>query len=224
MDTKPIKDFKKFIDREIDPAVTDLTKLDEKNRVHVQKLVYTNIIDRFDTMIDATILANCRDDYLVDEATKTLTSTITEADLLRLLLHSDDLQDALSTKLQNSLRNSMLQQRHSKKLRCLFTLVSPDINCWSAPCINISTGDIVEKIKPQKNAKQPYSICGYSDWLYSRRNSIVHGAGTTTFLKNDQKQLKALYKCVPAKTFKIKLASVSNMITFYRGVVELLVA
>jgi len=38
-------------------------------------------------------------------------------------------------------------------------------------------------MKPQ-HRKIPYSICGYADWLYARRNSIVHGAGAKSLLEN----------------------------------------
>ena len=83
---------------------------------------------------------------------------------------------------------------------------------------------ILEKMKPKKNVKCPYSICGYADWLYSRRNSIVHGAGTSAFLKNDRQQLKKFYKREPAKTFKISVGSVQTTATFYKEVSRLLSA
>ena len=87
--------------------------------------------------------------------------------------------------------------------------------------VNVSTGYILEAIKPQLKTV-PYSIAGYADWLYSRRNSVVHGAGTNKFLQNDIQQLKKLYKKEPAKTFKIKLSSVQNTVIFYKEVIRLL--
>ena len=107
------------------------------------------MIDRFDTMIDTVILSNCREEFLVEKAIMKLTSPISEAEMLRLLMNSDNLQDALDIRLKNSLRNSILRQRHSKKLCILFSLFQPDCNCWLAPCVNISTGEIKEKIKPR---------------------------------------------------------------------------
>lgn len=221
MDKQSLKDFKKAVEKGITPAVEDLKNLDEKNRVHVQKLVYTNLVNRFDTMIDIAILSNCREEYLVDQSVKNLNSPITESDLLRLLLHSENLQDALDTKLKNGLRNSVLRNRHSKKLSTLFKVFQPEVNCWDVPRVNISTGKIAAQIKPQRK-KQPYSLCGYADWLYSRRNSIVHGAGTTYFLENDRNQLEKLFNCPPAKSFKIRLSSVTNTIEFYNGIVDIL--
>jgi len=221
MHTKTVKDFQSFVKSEVTPAIADLEKLDDKHRIHVQKLVYTNLVDRFDTMLDSTILDNCREESLVDEATKDLTSAITESDMVRLLLHGETLQEALNTKLKNALRNSALRQRHSRKLSTLFKVMKPELNCWTLPRVNPATGEILEQMKPP-NKQQPLSICGYADWLYSRRNSIVHGAGTNRFLDNDAAQLKKLFNCTPAATIKIKLSSVSNAAAFYLSVTEVL--
>ncbi len=224
MKKKSLRKFKKYIEKEIEPAIDDLQSLEEKNRVHVQKLVYTNIVDRFDTMIDDSILENCREDGFMEISLKDMTGTVTESDLITILMHGDNLQGALDIKLKNSLRNTVLRQRHSQKLTTLFSVLQPEVNCSGAQRVNVPTGQIMEKVKPQRNVKTPYSISGYADWLYSRRNSIVHGGGNNKFLDNDKKQLKKLYKKEPAATFKIKLSSVSNTVTFYKDVVEILLA
>jgi len=216
-----IKDFQRFVNKEVQPAIADLGKLAEAQRVHVQKLVYTNLVDRFDTLVDSTLLDNCREDALVDEASKDLTGAITEADLVRLLLNAETLQDALSTKLKGALRNSVLRQRHSRKLETLFKVAKPDVKCWSKPRVNPATGEILEEIKPG-NQQQPLSICGYADWLYSRRNAVVHGGGGSKFLENDRTQMKKFFNCTPPTTFKIKLSSVQNAVTFYLGVADIL--
>lgn len=221
MDKKAIRNFKKYVEKEIEPAINDLESLDERNRVHVQKLVYTNLVDRFDTMIDTSILDNCREDGCIDLSLKDMTGTVTESDLIKILMHGENLQGALDIKLKNGLRNTVLRQRHSQKLIVLFSVFQPDINCSGVQRVNISTGKILEKIKPQ-NKTIPYSIAGYTDWLYSRRNSIVHGAGGNKFLENDRRQLKKLYKKEPAKTFKVKLSSVTNTVVFYKEIVRLL--
>ena len=222
MQTKAVLDFRKFVGSEVTPAVTDLGKLDDKHRVHVQKLVYTNLVDRFDTMVDSTILDNCREDSLVDEATKEMSGAITESDLLRLLLKADTMQEALNLRLKNALRTSVLRQRHSKKLQSLFKVLQPELNCWSLPRVNPADGNILESIKPPNN-KQPLTLCGYADWLYSRRNSIVHGGGLNKFLENDKVQLKKLFGCSVPDSPKIKLSSVVNAVKFYVGISNILV-
>ena len=159
MNIDRLRNFSKFVDKEILPATQDLEKLDDANRKHVQKLVYTNLVDRFDSMIDGAILDNCREAALVEEAGKRLNKPITELDLLQLLMRSDDLQDALDSKLQDALREAALRARHSRKLSTLFSVLQPDQECWNTPRVNISTGAIIDQIKPQ-NKTIPYSICG----------------------------------------------------------------
>jgi hypothetical protein len=221
MDNSPIKNFKNFVNKEIIPATKDLENLGAKNRVHVQKLVYTNLVDRFDTMIDLSILENCREEYLANEALKKLTNPMTEASLLRFLMHSDNLKDTINLKVKDGLRDSVLRERHSKKLSTLLKVFKPEVESWNIPRVNISTGVIVEKIKPHSKT-QPYSICGHADWLYSRRNSIVHGDGKNKLLTNDLKQLKKLFNCTSTPGVKLLLSSVKNAITFYVCIVDIL--
>lgn len=221
MNTDRFDEFQKFVEKEILPATADIEKLADTNRKHVQKLVYTNLVDRFDATVDGSLLENCRKEHLVEEAMKGMMQQITEADLLRLLMHGGTIQDAIDIRLKDVLRNAVLRQRHSKKLATLFKVLKPDVECWSKPRVNNATGQILEKMTPRQKTV-PYSICGYADWLYSRRNSIVHGAGTAKFLDNDAKQIAALFKCKPAKTFKIKLSSIKNTAKFYQDVIEIL--
>ena len=217
MKTEKLASFLNYLEKEVLPATEDLAKLADANRKHIQKLIYTNLVDRFDAMVDGLLLDNCRSEFLSDEATKGMSQPITEADLVKLLMNSVDLQAAIDEKLKASLRNSVLRERHSRKVSSLFSTFKIDDSQKNIPRVNISTGVILEKIKPQQS-KVPYGICGYADWLYSRRNAIVHGAGSNKFLKNDLVQLKRLYKSTPAATFRIKLATIKNTAVFYQCV------
>src|SRR6056297_4142085 len=222
MNLDALNDLEKFLKTEITPAISDIEKLEDASRKHIQKLVYTNMVDRFDTMVDHCVLSNCKEENLTDEALKNSTTAITEADLIRLLIHSDGLQDALKVRLQDGLRNSVLRQRHSKKLQTLVKTIAPSSGAdISMPRVNIGTGAIVDKFKPQRK-DVPHSIVGYADWLYSRRNSIVHGAGTNRFLENDRAQIKKLWKCDLSKTFKISVGSIRVALTFYTAVLAIL--
>lgn len=96
----------------------------------------------------------------------------------------------------------------------------PELNPM-LPRVNPANGQILEQIKPP-NKTQPLSISGYCDWLYSRRNAIVHGGGATKLMAHDRAHLTKMFKCDPPESMKIKLSSVSNAATFYLGVVGLL--
>lgn len=222
MDLSAIDDLQKFLKKEITPAVSDIEKLEDASRKHIQKLVYTNMVDRFDTMVDYCILANCREENLAEEALKNSTSPVTEAELIRLLMRGEKLQDALVERLQDGLRNSVLRQRHSRKLQSLIRTVAPASGADNpVPRVNSNTGSIVEKFKPQRK-DIPHSIVGYADWLYSRRNSIVHGAGTNKFLENDKTQIKRLWKCDLSSTFKISVGSIRVALAFYNDLISIL--
>jgi len=220
MNLQALLGFEKYVDKQILPASSDVGKLDERSRKHVQKLIYASLVDQFDSMIDATILENCRAEHLVERATAGMTQQITEADLLKLLIQSGDIQEAVDEKLRMALRNSVLRERHSKKLAALLRALEVTIDYQSKPRVNVNTGHVIEKMKPFRKTI-PHSICGYADWLYSRRNSVVHGAGTT-FLENDRVQMKKLYHCEPAKRLVVKLSSVRLAATFYKDVVSIL--
>ena len=222
MDKSALKDFLRYLDKEVEPAIKDIGNLTEKNRVHIQKLVYTNIVDRFDTMIDTLIIDNCREEIFMDKSLADMSGNVTESELVKILVHGENLQGALDIKLRNGLRNTVLRDRHSKKLTSVFNALDPNIDPVNMQRVNLPTGKIHTKITPQKALKIPYSISGYADWLYCRRNSIVHGGGTNKFLERDRAQIKKLYKKEIAKQFTIKLSSVKVTVAFYRDVAELL--
>lgn len=63
-----ITEFTKFLSKELEPAVKDVEGLDAANRKPVQKLIYTNLVDGFDHLVDNIILDNCREETLVSKA------------------------------------------------------------------------------------------------------------------------------------------------------------
>lgn len=222
MEARSLNEFTKFVEGEIEPAIADIGKLAEKSRKHLQKLVYTNVVNRFDSMIDRLILDNCRTPELIEAAESDMKSQVTEAELLKLLMESTNLESAIDKRLKVSIGNTILRKRHSLKLKQVFEAFQPEQRVFNHPRVNIPNGKIIEKATPQKNLKIPYSICGYADWVYCRRNSLVHGAGSSSFLENDRKQLKKLYNREPTKTFKIGLGSIKTTANFYKEVTGLL--
>ncbi len=75
MDLSSARDFKKYVEKQIAPSVEDIADLDDKSRKHVQKLVYTNLVDRFDVMVDHLILDNCRSEFVIEAISPSLTET-----------------------------------------------------------------------------------------------------------------------------------------------------
>jgi len=55
MNVERLTEFLRYMEKEILPATVDIENLADANRKHVQKLVYTNLVDRFDSMLDGAL-------------------------------------------------------------------------------------------------------------------------------------------------------------------------
>jgi len=216
-----IKEFEDFINKEVHAATQELNGIAEDSRKHLQKLVYTNLVDRFDYMIDKTIISNAMHERLFDEAINKLNSPVSESDVLKLLMNGDDIHQVVELRVQNVLRDGVLRNRHSLKLEKLLTVFGEESNFSKKPRVNNSTGKILSTFTIQ-DKKVPASICGYADWLYSRRNAIVHGGGNAFISESDASQLKKIYNTEVVKSTKLKLGSITNASEFYSGVVSML--
>ena len=220
MNRNRIEEFSAYLDREVANAVKELGQLPEQSRKHLQKLVYTNLVDRFDSMVDHILLENCRHKTLLDESLQKLKDPLPEGEILRLLIDTQGFDSHLDETLRETLRNGVLRNRHSRKLNRLLEVFAPKEKLRS-PRVNPSTGKILGSYT-QHNKSIPSSIPGYADWLYSRRNAVVHGGGSSNMLQNDLKQIKDIYNCDVGKSVKLKLGSITTASTFYKSVVSLL--
>lgn len=221
MDLSAAKEFKKYVEKQIAPSVDDIKDLDEKSRKHVQKLIFTNLVDCFDAMVDHSILENCRSDLVIESISPSLTEVVSESYLLKLLMNADTVQDGIDERLKSAIRNTILRKRHSQKLQFLLKLFEKNEYTTQKPQVQVGNGNVVSEAKKTKT-NIPHSVCGYADWIYSRRNAVVHGAGSSDYLDNDKVQLKKLYKYDCPNTYKLKIGSVSSTIKFYSCMVELL--
>ena len=217
---KRIKSFLNFIDNQINSAVEELDRLADGHRVHLQKLVYTNLVDRFDTLVDDLIKINSRNEMVLEKALKPLQQPITEADLIRYLMDATDLSGVFDLKIEEGLRNTILRERHSKKLQFLLSALKPDEHL-KKPRVKRATGEIsdFEKIYDKS---VPHSIPGYADYLYSRRNSLVHGAGESKFLKRDKEQINKLFEVKVTTSFRITYNAVPVAVRFYSDLAEMI--
>lgn len=223
MNKSAITEFVNYVDDEILPATVELNKLDDKNRKHLQKLVYTNLVNRFDSMIDHAIIDNYDSAELLDRGLQTLNTNVTEADMLRLLLKGKSVANEIRTRIEAALSATVLRDRHSKKLSTLFQSLTNEKEVWNQPRVNVSTGAILAK-RTIDNKQVPHSICGYSDWLYSRRNALVHGAGNLIFLDNDKQQIKKLFNVTVGKQIVIRLGSITTAANYYKNVCKIFTA
>jgi len=217
-----IEEFEAFLDGEVSSATSELEDIEERSRKHLQKLVYTNLVDRFDSMVDHVLLDNAFNETLLGDALKILDDPLSEGETLRLFVDTSKAKTHVDNRIQETLRNTLLRSRHSQKVTKLVEVFWPSEN-MQKPRVNISTGKIFAKFKQQNN-RIPTSLTGYCDWLYSRRNAVVHGGGSARIrmLDNDIARLAKSYNCKPAETIRLSLGSIKTATTFYRGMIGIL--
>jgi hypothetical protein len=224
MNIDPIKELRRYIDKQINPSLDDIKGLGEASRKHVQKLVYTNLVDRFDVMVDHMVMENCRSESIFSSLSNHLNESISESYLINLLMDSENIQDVIDERLKDVARTNILRKRHSQKLD--FLLKSFDLSEYTKakPQVQVGNGKIVQSAKPStaKHVKVPNTVCAYADWLYARRNGVVHGSTGSKFLKNDLAQLKKLYKFDCPKTFRMQMGAITNSVNYYLCICDLL--
>jgi len=223
MNLHQITAFSDYLKNELSPAVDEIKNLNDSSRRHVQKLVFTNLIDRFDYLIDHLILDNSKQEPLLELVLKKENKPVTESDLISLFVNQNEVEEKISFLIQDKIRNSVLRERHSKKLQKLLSLFDSNIigDYSKKPRVNPSSGEILESFKVQ-NKQIPHQITGYADWLYSRRNAIVHGGTKSKLLKHDKRQINRLYRVDVRDGYKIALSSITNAKTFYACLCDLL--
>jgi len=224
MNTEPVKEFRRYIDKQINPSLVDIGGLSEASRKHVQKLVYTNLVDRFDVMVDHMIMENCRAESIFSALSNHLSDSISESYLITLLMDSSNIQDIINERLKDVARTTILRKRHSQKLAFLLKAFDLAEYTRTKPQVQVGNGKIVSSAKPSssKAVKVPNTVCSYADWLYARRNGIVHGSGGSKMLDNDIRQMENLYRFDSPKTFNLKIGAIKNAVNFYLCIVELL--
>ncbi len=213
-----IEQFLEFINNDVEPAFTEIKKLSDANRIHVQRLVYTNVVDRFDYLLDGLLLASVTIAPILDGLLGEMKSPITEAELLQYFLPNNlGATNRAINRLQDQLRGTVLRQRHAKKLAQLCKALIPKEDAMK-PRVNGNTGQVLAQMKGHKSI--PNSIVGYADWLYCRRSAIVHGGNKRQVGKEDLAYLTRSYSGVksPSKEVRLRLASINNAMTFYRCV------
>ena len=211
--SNPFRELTTFCQDEILPAITEIEKLQDRQRIHIQKLVYTNVVDRFDHSIDTALLALVVHPNFQRSLLNEMREAVTSADLIKALL-APDVKELAIGQLQERARLSILRNRHAVKVQKVSELLLASDKEYKVPRVNVSTGHIIGKVKP--HSKIPTNIIGYADWLYIRRNAVVHGGGASRILSRDETHMKQTYGLTKmATTVKLSLGSIKNTVQFY---------
>lgn len=212
-----IDKFEKFIKSEIESAIDELSKIKtESNRKHLQRLVYVNLINRFDHLIDSLLLRFT----LVDSGFKRKVLNEVKEEPVYLkevydILLSADPRVSVEKRVQDIARLKFLNKRHSIKLRQLL------LHClgWKEtdldrPRVFTNNGSLFKTVSRAKGRKIPDSVVGYADWLYSRRNSFVH-SDKLEITANDTDYIKKQFNIGVAKRISLSISSIKSASRYY---------
>lgn len=217
-----IEQYRVFCENEIEQAVKELGKIKiANNRVHLQKLVYTNLVNRFDSLVDNLVLwfsinnAAIRSEILKDLKDE----PIDRKDVFELFIMREKVFGFLNDKIKSLATTNLLRDRHSKKVQKILSKALK----WEEKEYSKSRVYENGKIYDTRtgNKKQPNSIIGYADWLYSRRNSIVHGDGIH-YIEQDYTHIRKNFANGLPKNFRLQLPSITAATTFYINLLKLI--
>lgn len=213
--TDLLKNFEAFVKRDIEAAIGELEKIDkEENRSHLQKLVYIDLVNRFDYLIDQLLLvlsskSKSLNDIVI-EGWKDI--PVTKKDLFQILTQ-ESIQDTASKQIEDEIKIRYLNRRHADKLSILlrecFSWSDSDLK---RPRVD-TNGTIFEKMD-RSDRKNPLQVPGFADWLYSRRNAFVHGSGNK-FLQTDIDAIQKKYGVKVGASAHLRLLSIRTASKFY---------
>lgn len=220
-----IETFEQFVKIEVSEAVKELEKIGtESNRKHLQRLVYVDLVNRFDALADSLLLqfAVLDGDFKRRVLNETKDKEVFLRDLYEILL-AEDSKKAVQNRVEDVARGNFLNQRHSDKLRILLS------SCFSwqdtdlqRPRVFTNNGHIFKVVTRLDPYQIPDTVVGYGDWLYCRRNSIVHGDGRKLAPK-DIEIMKKKFSAKPTSSMRLQIASIKSAQTFYQDLCKNLV-
>lgn len=214
-----INEFLNFLTKNIEPSITELESItSDKNRSHLQRLVYTNLVDRFDSLIDILLIefASVNSEFQKKIISTIKDESVSKAYLFNVLL-SENVKEKIEEDLENIVRNDFLRKRHADKLRTLlFDCMNFSSNEIDKPRVN-ADGRIHITYTQSTSAKKkiPATIIGYSDWVYIRRNTLVHNFGKLALSEKDFAYIQNKYNTTPSKNVGIKIESITSVKKFY---------
>jgi hypothetical protein len=217
-----INDFLTFCDREVIPASKELSKMGERSRVRLQKLVYSHLIDKFDQLTDrillwsATHLSEARREILEKMSS---TTPLTIGRIYELFLLGDKAVDSIEEEMLESSREVFSRSNHADKVRKITKYIG-----WSdaekQQRINTKGKIASGSIKARSLQKGvPSSVIGFAHYLFARRSGISHGDGTK-FTDRDRAAINNAYHVNLPLTFRIKPTSIDTAVTFYSEVLN----
>lgn len=210
-----ITDFKKYLENDFRPAYTEIAGLE--NRVHIQKLLYISLLNRFDSALDDFFKLNSNLDFdgLSSAINDFLETPVTTSMLIDSIKGG---MEFIEDRRRSVIMSVVSRKKHVDKARLMLKAIGIEEKDLNSKRVNNSTGRILNNFKPQ-SFNAPASIIGFIDWQYCRRNVLVHSGGRSKFEPDVIDRFKNTYK-VTLNNIRLSYGALSIADTFYSGLLS----
>lgn len=214
---EPIIEFKKYLEKDFRPAYKEIGGLDSKNRVHIQKLLYVSLLNRFDSSLDEFFRINSNLD--IEGLGSTIKDFMDTPVSTSMLIES--LKEGISyleDRRRSAIMSDIARKKHVDKARLMLKTIGFDDKSLNSSRVNNAKGAILKTFKTT-TSNAPASILGFIDWLYCRRNILVHSGGGSTFDQSVIERFKRDYK-VNLTTIRLSYGALSIADNFYSDLLK----
>ena len=213
-----VADFKKYLEKDFRPAYYEIGRLDDKNRIHIQKSLYISLLNRFDSTLDDFFKSNSNSkfDGLNEMIKEFLETPVTTQMLMKSLKEG---VGYLEDKRRAAIMGEVSRKKHVDKARLMLKTIGFDDKGLNSSRVNNLTGGIFNSFE-KTSSNAPSSIIGFIDWLYCRRNVLVHSGGRSAFDKKMVDRFQKGYK-VKLTTIRISYGALSIADKFYSDLLKL---
>lgn len=196
--TDSLSEFKKFLEKDFRLAYKEIEGLADRSRVHIQKLLYVSLLNRFDSTLDEffALNSNLEIDGLGSTIKDFLETPVTTSMLIESLKSGVGI---LEDRRRSAIMSEVSRKKHVDKARLMLKTIGFDDGSLNSSRVNNATGRIFKNFAA-KGSNAPASIIGFIDWLYCRRNVLVHSGGGSAFDGSVVERFK--------KSYNIKLTSI----------------
>jgi rubrerythrin len=205
-----LKKFNSYLDKDFKPAYEEVSKISiSKNRVHIQKILYVSLLNRFDSAIDEFFYENPEAEVLESTIKSSLGQPMSGYEMIAFIRGGEN---AIAEKFKSIVKVELGRKKHVAKLALMLKQLGFSDSELKKNRVNNASGSILDSYPTQKT--HPVSILGYADWLYSRRNLLVHSA-KSTFDAQLKKRFKDSYNVSLPDSIRLSIASLKTSSKFY---------
>lgn len=207
---KSLRNFSSYLEKDFKPAYEEISKISiQKNRVHIQKLLYISVLNRFDSAIDEFFCENPESEVLETTIRNSLSQPMSGYEIIAFIRGGEA---AISEKFQSIVKVELGRRKHVDKLSLMLKHLGFGDAELKRCRVNNASGSILDSYPAQKT--HPVSILGYADWLYCRRNVLVHST-KSNFDAQLKKRFKETYNVTLPDSIRLSISALKTVSKFY---------